>query len=74
MAKGFTKAAIKEFEEAIRLDPDLIIAYNNLGIVYYSLEQYDDAIKAFEHAVKIDPINLEAQNNLKNAKSKKAVQ
>jgi superkiller protein 3 len=73
-AKDFTKAAIKELEAAIRLDPDFAVARNNLGMVYYGLEKYDDAIKAFEEALKIDPEDLVTQNNLKNAQAKKSVQ
>lgn len=41
-------------------------------MVYYGLEQYDDAIKAFEEALKIDPEFFEAQNNLKNAQYKRS--
>ncbi len=52
--------AIKEFEEAIRIKPDLADAHYNLGAVYSSKGLYDLAIRQFEEATRIKPDFAEA--------------
>ena len=47
--------AIIEFDEAIRLDPKLALAYNNRGASYYDLGQYQRAIEDFDEAIRLDP-------------------
>ncbi len=42
----------------------LAAAYNNLGIVHFSLREYDEAQAAFENCLKIDPAHTGAQTNL----------
>lgn len=43
------------FKEAIKIDPNLIEAYRNLGYVYDNQEKYDDAIVQFEKAIDANP-------------------
>ncbi len=44
-------AAIAKFQQVIRLDPQMARAYDNLGLCYDYLGQYDEAIKHFNTAV-----------------------
>jgi len=52
---GETDSAIMKFTEAIRLDPNYALAYNNRGYVYYLRQDYDRAIEDYEIALRIDP-------------------
>ena len=47
--------AIKEYNEAIRLDPKNAKAYNGRGVIYQMKGQYDQAIKEFNEAIRLDP-------------------
>jgi tetratricopeptide (TPR) repeat protein len=53
--KGDLKSAITNFSEAIRLDPKLVTAYNNRGLVYYEKHELDKAIADFNEAIRLDP-------------------
>lgn len=53
--KGDFKAAILNYEKAVVFDPKFAFAYDNMGICYRRLNQYDEAIKAYEKSLKIDP-------------------
>ena len=52
---GNLAAAEKKYQEVIRRDPQLVSAYQNLGIVYFSQRKYRDAIDVLEKGVKLDP-------------------
>ena len=58
--------AAKEYEESLKLDPLLVQAHNNLGIMYALLSKYDKAEKKFKEASKLDPLNGKAYLNLGN--------
>jgi tetratricopeptide (TPR) repeat protein len=58
--------AIAEFNEAIRLDPQLAIAYDGLGRAYNSKRDYDKAIAEFNEAIRLDPNCAEACNGRGN--------
>ena len=47
--------AVKEFKQAIEIDPILPDAYNNLAIEYAKKELYKDALSAFQTALKLNP-------------------
>ena len=49
--------AIQEFNEAIRIEPDYVHAYQNRGVSYYFLDQYETAIADFTKAIRLDPDN-----------------
>ncbi|GAB1470808.1 hypothetical protein MASR2M66_16860 [Chloroflexota bacterium] len=61
--KNFDEA-LRCYNEAIRLDPDLDIAYNNLGVLLKILERYDDAEAAYRKAIELNPSYATAYNNL----------
>ena len=54
-AKGNYDQAIKDYSEAIRLDPGLAPAWNNRGLAYDNKGDYDQAIKDFSEALRLDP-------------------
>jgi tetratricopeptide (TPR) repeat protein len=56
--------AIRCFSEAIRLDPNLDAAYNNLGILLKDLKRYDEAEAAYRKAIDLNPEDATAYYNL----------
>lgn len=52
-----------EFKEALRLKPEDPVYYNNLGLVYSSLERRTEAEELFKQAISIKPDYAEALNN-----------
>ena len=46
--------AIGTYDEAIRLDPELAVAWGNKGLALDSLGKYDEAAKAYYKAIRID--------------------
>jgi tetratricopeptide (TPR) repeat protein len=59
--------AIKEFTEAIKLDPKNAEAYNVRGVTYYYKKDYDRAIADYTEAIKLDPKFALAYYNRGNA-------
>ena len=55
--------AIQDYDEAIRLDPQLAVVYNNRGLAYNELGQYERAIKDFGEAIRLDPKDADAYRN-----------
>ncbi|OYE03748.1 tetratricopeptide repeat protein [Nostoc sp. 'Peltigera membranacea cyanobiont' 232] len=62
-AKKFEEAAIK-YKAALRLDPNSIIAHNNLGIALKGQGKLEEAIAAYQRALQIDPNYAIAHSNL----------
>jgi tetratricopeptide (TPR) repeat protein len=58
--KGDVIAALRFFQRAITLDPDLFEAQMNFGEVTISFRGYEDAREAFEKAVALQPDNYDA--------------
>ena len=55
-ARGTTpKLAIDYYQKAIKLKPNLAVAYYGLGRVYFKQKKYNDAIDAFNTALVKDP-------------------
>jgi tetratricopeptide (TPR) repeat protein len=44
-----------DYNKAIEINPQYAELYNNRGIVYYDLKEYDKAIKDYNKALEIDP-------------------
>ncbi len=61
---GDIKTATDNYLKAIKLNPQNLEAYNNLGMLYSSQKIYDEAIKCHEKALKINPEIPEVHNNL----------
>lgn len=56
--------SIAQFKNALYLDPDLSIAWNNIGTAYSRLEEKETAEYAYQKAYLIDRSNATAINNL----------
>lgn len=54
---GLTGKAISAYNAAIKTNPSLSIAYNNLGLVYLNQKKYDEALPFFETVIKLDNDN-----------------
>jgi tetratricopeptide (TPR) repeat protein len=59
--------AIRSYREAIRLDPSLAEAHNNLGNVLLDKGGVDGAIRCYREAIRLDPSLAVAHSNLGNA-------
>jgi len=45
-----------EYRRALEIDPDLVLAYLNLGASFYSKGQYDQAIEAYRQGINVNPL------------------
>ena len=54
-ATGEYDLAIKDYSEAIRLQPGYAAAWNGRGDVYYFKSDYDQAIKDYSEAIRLKP-------------------
>jgi len=59
--------AIEYWDHAISQDRNSAKAYNNRGLAYYDLKQYQMAIKDYDQAIKQDPGYVAAFNNRGNS-------
>ena len=65
---GDLKGSLLAYDEAIRLNPALVEAYNNRGNAKQQLEQYEAAIADYDRAIYLKPDLAEAFSNRGNAK------
>lgn len=62
--KGETDDAVKNFQEAIRLDPSMAAAHHQLGKVFLKSGKFDDAVKCLRQAVHNRPDQTAIQVDL----------
>ena len=55
--------AVKHYTEALKLNPQMLEAYHNRGIVYSNKGEYDEALQAFSTAIEIKPDYTKAYYN-----------
>lgn len=55
--------AIEYLDQAIKLKPDYAEAFNNRGIIYFGLGQYQRAIEDYNEAIRFKPQRAESYNN-----------
>jgi tetratricopeptide (TPR) repeat protein len=48
------KAAVTNLQKALDLDPAFMKAYDNLGLSYEALGQFDDAIRVYQKAIRLN--------------------
>src|SRR5205085_4163914 len=53
--EGDSKKAVEHLKNAINFFPEFMLAYNEIGVLYFRLGQLDDATEALNHAISIDP-------------------
>lgn len=59
--------AVKEFEQAVKLDPKNATMSNNLGFTLYKFERYEESVVWLRKAIEIDPQRAVAYANLADA-------
>jgi len=69
--KGYQNAAIQEYQEAIRINPNHTKAHNNLGIAFASKGNLDAAIREYQVALLLNPNYADAHYNLGRAFARK---
>ncbi len=62
--EGRTSEAIPYFQEALKLNPDHLVALDNLGNAYRQQKQWGEARKVLERAVTVSPQDPEANYSL----------
>ncbi len=62
--RGNHDQAIATLKESLRLDPELVMAYEHLGQAYEAVGMYPEAIEAFQETVKRDPVRDTAHTSL----------
>src|SRR5467141_553155 len=70
--EGKLEQALERNERAIGLNPKLPIAYNNLGVTYYSMHDNDKAIRCYQKTIELDSTYALAYVNMGNAYDEKA--
>jgi len=56
----------KKYREAIQLNPNSALAHNNLGVVLYLLNRYEEAEEEFREALRLKPNLDDAHDNLRD--------
>lgn len=62
--KGDYQAAVEQFLQTIKIDPDRVDAWTNLGVAYQAQRDYVKALEAYTQAGKLDPDNWHLHYNL----------
>ncbi|RKU07641.1 hypothetical protein C6503_24450 [Candidatus Poribacteria bacterium] len=52
---GHYEKAVSEYQKAIGMDPQLVSAYNGIGVAYTMLEKYEAAIAVQQKALELQP-------------------
>lgn len=63
MGKGDFEGAIREYETALKINPNYSVGYFNMGNAYDEKGQKDKAIGFYEKALKIDPAYADPRYN-----------
>ena len=61
--KGIWQAATRHFERATKIDPSYAAAWNNLGVGFEQLGEFQKAREAYESARELEPDNTFINNN-----------
>ncbi len=62
--RGMMERSIREFENAIQIDPGYADAYLNLGVAYASTGEVEKAMTALHKAIQMNPTDAESHYNL----------
>jgi tetratricopeptide (TPR) repeat protein len=71
LGKGQIDEAIRQYQEAIRLNPGYAEAHNNLGAALLGKGQTDEAIRQYQEALRLKPDYANAHSNLGIALARK---
>ncbi len=67
MQQNDSVAAVDLFDQAIRINPNYVMAHNGHGNALSNLNRYEEALDSYDRALKIDPNFAEALNNRGNS-------
>jgi len=59
---GYTKEAIIEFEKAQKINNNYFDAYDECGMVYSQIQNYNKAVSNYENALRIDTANQQVKD------------
>jgi len=62
--QGFVEKAIEEYQQALKLNPNYIEAYMNIGAIYVDKKDYDQAIQQFKKVIELNYYYGKAHYNL----------
>ncbi len=62
--KKLYQKAIESYKKSLETDPYSSIAYYNLALLYYQIQQFDNAIINFKKVIELDPHDASVYNNL----------
>lgn len=62
--RGNVQRALYYYHDALEIDPTLVEAHSNFGLLLAKQQKYDDAIKYLRTAVELKPNDAVAHNNL----------
>jgi tetratricopeptide (TPR) repeat protein len=57
---GLDETGMDDLKTALKIDPNYIMAWNNLGCFYLGLGNYDEAVACFDKSLAIEPRNYDA--------------
>ncbi|MCG9131369.1 tetratricopeptide repeat protein [Candidatus Poribacteria bacterium] len=55
LKNGDYEKAVSEYQKALGMDPQSVVAYNGVGVAYTMLERYEDAVAAQQKALELQP-------------------
>ncbi len=70
--QGRLDAAVREFEEAVRLYPDYASAHNNLGVILARQGRYEEALVELAEALRISPGDASVPTSIANVERERA--
>ena len=68
--KNNLQTAENLYKKILKTNPNHVDAHNNLGLILYAFEKFQEAINFYEKAIQINPNFATAHNNLGNALKK----
>ena len=69
-AKDQYDIAIRQYKEALKIDPNYVTVYNNLGHAYEKKKLTAQALEAYESALKCDPKNDTAKRRAESMRKR----
>ena len=54
-ARGDQEGALRSYDQLLRVNPDHVVALNNLGIVLRSMNRHDEALACYRRIMNVAP-------------------
>ncbi|MBN1187431.1 MAG: tetratricopeptide repeat protein [Bacteroidales bacterium] len=62
--KGNNVEALKFFQKAVKVAPEEVIFWSDLGGVYGAIGKYEESVKVLKHGIALSPDSIELRTNL----------